>query len=234
MGNVLLIVIPVILILLISFYESFNIKAGIYINSLCEKDTDEKVAAITFDDGPYPEQTSKILEILKEREVEAAFFCVGANIKNNRELVKKIDEEGHIVGNHSYCHTWKFPWFGYRKMEQDLRRCDKLIEEVTGKKVNFFRPPFGVTNPAVAKAVESIGYVSIGWNIRSLDTTCKGNIDKVLGRIEKKIRPGSIILLHDRLPFSDQLLVRVLDMLIERGYRIERIDKLLGRSAERG
>jgi len=229
MEDILSIAIPVVLVSLFSFYSSYSIKAGIYLRSLCEKDTDEKVVALTFDDGPHPEQTPKVLEILRDRGVEAAFFCIGENIENNRALTKRIDEEGHVVGNHSYCHSWKFPWLGYKKMEQNLRQCDRIIEEVIGKKTSFFRPPFGVTNPMLAKAVTSIGYISIGWNIRSFDTTCRGNQNKVIRRIEKKLKPGSIILLHDNLSFSDELLVRILDILSEKGYRIERVDKLLGR-----
>ena len=223
MESVLLIVVLFILVSLLLFYSSYSIKARVYMRSVCRKDTDEKVVALTFDDGPHPEQTPKVLEILRERGVKATFFCIGANIENNRVLTKRVDEDGHIVGNHSYCHTWTFPWFGYGKMEQDLRRCDKLIEETTGKEVKFFRPPFGVTNPTVAKVVKNGGYISVGWNIRSLDTTCKGDISKVLRRIEKKLKPGSIIALHDRLPFSDKLLILILDMLSEKGYRIERL-----------
>ena len=232
-GSILLIIAGVILVSLSLFYSSYSIGAGIYVNSLCKKDTKEKVVTITFDDGPHPEQTPKILEILSRRGVEASFFCIGENIENNKLLARRIYDEGHIIGNHSHSHTWKFPWSGYKKMNRDVLFCEKVIEDVTGKRTALFRSPFGVTNPTVAKMVRSLGYTSIGWSIRSLDTSCRGDTDKTLKRIERKLRPGSIILLHDGLPFSDELLESLLDMLSAKGYHIERLDRFLGIEADK-
>ena len=223
----------VLLVMLLLFYCSYSIKAGVYIKSLCRKETGEKVVALTFDDGPHQEQTPKILEILATYGMEAAFFCIGANIEGNIALTKKIDDGGHIIGNHSYCHSNGFPCFGLKRLEQDIRECDNLIESVTGRKTNFFRPPFGVTNPIVAKAINNAGHISVGWSIRSLDTTCKGDIGRVLKRIKRQLKPGSVILLHDRLPFSDKLLTGVIELLLKNGYRVERIDKMFGKQRDR-
>ena len=98
--------------------------------------------------------------------------------------------------------------------------------QVTSQPVTLFRPPFGVTNPTIAKAVRQLGYTSIGWSIRTLDTQ-QSAPDKILARIRKRLKPGAIILLHDRMPGSDQIVKQILDLLKEQGYTVVRPDKLL-------
>ena len=100
------------------------------------------------------------------------------------------------------------------------------LERVTSQPVTLFRPPFGVTNPTIAKAVRQLGYTSIGWSIRTLDTQ-QSAPDKILARIRKRLKPGAIILLHDRMPGSDQIVKQILDLLKEQGYTVVRPDKLL-------
>ena len=134
--------------------------------------------------------------------------------------------EGHLIGNHSYSHSGLFPRYGLSKMKKDLQTCQCELERVTSQPVTLFRPPFGVTNPTIAKAVRQLGYTSIGWSIRTLDTQ-QSAPDKILARIRKRLEPGAIILLHDRMPGSDQLVKQILDLLKEQGYTVVRPDKLL-------
>ena len=110
--------------------------------------------------------------------------------------------------------------------KKDLQTCQCELERVTSQPVTLFRPPFGVTNPTIAKAVRQLGYTSIGWSIRTLDTQ-QSAPDKILARIRKRLEPGVIILLHDRMPGSDQLVKQILDLLKEQGYTVVRPDKLL-------
>ncbi|KDS42949.1 polysaccharide deacetylase family protein [Bacteroides ovatus str. 3725 D9 iii] len=133
--------------------------------------------------------------------------------------------EGHLIGNHSHTHSGLFPLYGLSKMKKDLQTCQCELERVTSQPVSLFRPPFGVTNPTIAKAVRQLGYTPIGWSIRTLDT--QQAPDKVLARIRKHLEPGAIILLHDRMPDSDQLVKQILDLLKEQGYTVVRPDKLL-------
>ena len=134
--------------------------------------------------------------------------------------------EGHLIGNHSFTHSGLFPLYGLSRMKKDLQTCQSELERVTSQPVTLFRPPFGVTNPTIAKAVRQLGYTSIGWNIRTLDTQ-QPSPDKVLDRIRKGIKPGSIILLHDRMPNSGQLVKQILDLLKEQEYTVVRLDELL-------
>lgn len=207
-------------------YASCNIRSDIYLKAFCRKQTKEKIVALTFDDGPDPVQTPKVLKVLGEQQSPACFFCIGHKIEGNELLVRQIVEEGHLVGNHSFDHTNFFPLYSLPRMKKDLQACQSALEQVTSQNIRLFRPPFGVTNPTVAKAVRLLGYIPIGWNIRTFDTQ-RPSVEKVLRRIRKKLRPGSIILLHDRMPDSDRLLKEILNLIKEQGYTVVRLDKML-------
>jgi len=215
----------ILFLLAFFFYASYSISSGVYVKAYCKKETTEKEVALTFDDGPNAEYTPKILDILKQQNVEAAFFCIGSEVEKNPQLVERMIAEGHLIGNHSYSHIHSFPVFGVKKMISDIRHCENAITAITRQPVRFFRPPFGITNPLIRKALKSFNYYTIGWSIRSLDTTI-GNVDKIVGRVIKRIRPGSVILLHDRLPHSEQVLEKILTYLSENNYTIKRVDKL--------
>ncbi len=205
-------------------YASYSIQSGIYMKALCRNPEKGKVIALTFDDGPDRIQTPKVLGILKEYNVKACFFCIGSKIEGNEDVLLRIKEEGHLIGNHSFNHFFSFPLHSSQRMKNELSCCQEKIENVTGDRTILFRPPFGVTNPTIAKAVKALGYITIGWSIRSLDTCRKEEV--ALKRIKQRLKPGTVILLHDPLPISDSLLPEVLKLLKENDYAIERIDKL--------
>ncbi len=207
------------------FYASYSLSSGVYLKAYCKKKTAEKEIALTFDDGPDAGYTPEILDILKRRNVEAAFFCIGSEVEKNPQLVDRMLTEGHLIGNHSYSHAYSFPMFGVKKMIADVQRCENAITAVTRQPVRFFRPPFGITNPLVRKALKSFDYYIIGWNVRSLDTSI-GDVDIIVKRVIKRIRPGSVLLLHDRLPYAGQVLEKILAYLSENDYKIKRVDKL--------
>lgn len=208
------------------FYASYSIRACIYMRVFCHKQTEEKIIAITFDDGPDPIQTPKVLKVLRERHIPACFFCIGNKIKGNEELLRQIIKEGHSIGNHSFSHSGYFPLYRLKRMHYDLITCQQELEKVTGQPVQWFRPPFGVTNPTIAKAVRKLGVTPIGWNIRTLDTQ-QPSPEKIIKRIKKRLVPGSILLLHDRMPDSDKLLVQILDFIEKEGYTVVPLDKLM-------
>ena len=209
-------IVEILIILLIIFlvYASCSIRSNIYLKVFCKKQTEEKIVAITFDDGPDAVQTPKVLQVLREQQIPACFFCIGHKVQENKELIRQIINEGHLIGNHSFTHTNHFPLYNLSRMKKDLQ------------KIKLFRPPFGVTNPTIAKAVRILGYTPVGWNIRTLDTL-QPSKEKVLKRIQKRLRPGSIILLHDRMPDSDLLLKEILNLIKEQGYTVVRLDSML-------
>ncbi len=217
---------PVILYLAALVWGAVNIQSNFYIPALCAARTNEKVIAITFDDGPLLKHTPEILDILQQEQASAAFFCIGNRIGGNEALLRRIDAEGHVIGNHSFSHHFWFDMLGSGKMLAELKQMDDVVESVTAKRPRLFRPPYGVTNPDLAKAITKGGYTPIGWNIRSLDTVAKDK-DQLLERIKKGIKPGAVLLLHDSMEVTVQALPLLLQHLKKEGYRIERIDKLL-------
>lgn len=217
---------PVIPYLGTLVWGAINIRSNFYIPVLCDAGTNEKMIAITFDDGPLLKHTPEILDILQREQAPAAFFCIGNRIRGNEALLCRIDAEGHVIGNHSFSHHFWFDMFGSGKMLAELRQMDDAVESLTARKPRLFRPPYGVTNPNLAKAIIKGGYTPIGWNIRSLDTVAKDK-DQLLDKIKKGIKPGAVLLLHDSMEVTVQVLPLLLQHLKKEGYRIERIDKLL-------
>ncbi len=160
--HILVSVVIIVSVMTYFFYASYSIRACIYMRVFCCKKTEEKIIAITFDDGPDPIQTPKVLKVLREKHIPACFFCIGNKIKGNEELLRQIIKEGHRIGNHSFSHSGYFPLYTFKRMCHDLITCQQELEKVTGQPVRWFRPPFGVTNPTLAKAVRRLGYIPIG------------------------------------------------------------------------
>ena len=199
---------------------NFFLKA--YCNNPLEK---EKKIALTFDDGPH-EMTLLVLDVLKKHNIKATFFCIGKNIEKHPEILKKIIAEGHLVGNHSYDHSRLFDFYRKDKLVAEIVRTDALIEKVSGKKTILFRPPFGVTNPSIKKALEVTKHHVMGWNIRSLDGIIK-NEKLVFNRIKKLISPGGIVLLHDTSLQSVKALEQLLQFVEENEYSVVSLEQLL-------
>lgn len=211
-------------------YGSANIQSQFFLKTICAGPGDHLQVALTFDDGPDPRITPLILDILKTHQVQAAFFCIGHKMEKHPDLLRRIDTEGHVIGNHSYSHSYFFDLLPYRKVLEELQQTAQILKDITEKKMNFFRPPYGVTNPAIAKAVTQTNQKVIGWNVRSLDTVIKDK-EKLLKRIVKKIKPGSIILLHDTHEGLPEILTRLLEYLAQEEFEVVGLDQLIGESA---
>ena len=211
-------------------WGSFDIRLNYFTKAYSLKpNSTSKEIALTFDDGPH-EMTEKVLDLLKQFNVKATFFCIGKQIENNPELFKRIISEGHLVGNHSYSHSENFGFFSSQKVLDEITETNKLAQQLSGLEMNFFRPPFGVTNPMIAKAVSKTKHHVIGWNIRSLDTVYE-NENIIFERVKNKIKPGGIILLHYTSQKSVNVLERLLLFLKTENYSIVSVDKLLNLSA---
>lgn len=175
-----------------------------------------KQIALTFDDGPAA-HTEQILDCLHREDVPATFFLIGKNIAGKEQLLERMKAEGHSIGNHSFDHGFHFDWQSAAKMQDELERTNEAIEAVTGTAVKLFRPPYGVTNPNLAKAIRNSGMKSIGWNLRSMDTVAK-DPQALLDKILKKVKSGDIILLHDRCAITANILPELIAALKKRDF----------------
>ncbi len=196
-----------------------------YLKAIHKGNPDEAKVALTFDDGPSEETSAMLLEILDKHQIKAAFFCIGSKIKKNKHIVKSIHQKGHLIGNHSWSHAFLFDLYLPGKMVREIKKTDTLIEEITGYGVKVFRPPYGVTNPILSRILKKTGHTVVGWSLRTFDTT--NSKQKVLRRIETRIRNGDIILLHDGNKETLKLLDDAILMIRGKGIKIIRLDELL-------
>jgi peptidoglycan/xylan/chitin deacetylase (PgdA/CDA1 family) len=211
---------------LIVFWGSTFIASNYHVKTYCNNPLEtEKKIAITFDDGPN-EMTVLVLYVLKKYNAKATFFCIGKNIEAHPDILKKIIDEGHIVGNHSYSHSPFFDFFRKNQVIAEIRQTDALIESVLGKKTTLFRPPYGVTNPSIRRALAVTKHKAIGWNIRSLDGVVKKE-EFLLNRIIKRIKPGGIVLLHDKSIQTANVLEQLLSFLQKNNCSIVPLEELL-------
>ena len=186
-----------------------------------EKTITAKVA-LTFDDGPHPVYTPQLLDGLNERGVHATFFVVGKNILGNEALLKRMETEGHLIGNHTYSHV-KLSELDIARACAEVEKTNALICEVTGKEPEFIRPPFGEWKKAMECSFEMIPVL---WDVDPLDWTTK-NTALVVERVLKDTKPGDIILLHDYYQSSVDAALEIVDALTERGYKFVTVDELI-------
>ncbi|MPS74262.1 MAG: polysaccharide deacetylase family protein [Chryseobacterium sp.] len=221
-GSVWMYIFCFILFSVTVIWGSFDIQLKYFINSITQKRTKIKEVALTFDDGPT-EFTPKFLDLLKEKNIKATFFCIGKQIEKYPETFQRIIAEGHKIGNHTYSHSKNTGFLSSSKMIEEIKKCDEVISKIGNIKTDLYRPPFGVTNPNIAKAIKKTRKKSIGWNVRSLDTVID-NEKKIYHRITKNLKPGSIILLHDTSEKTYNVLVDLLLFLEREKYSTFTID----------
>jgi peptidoglycan/xylan/chitin deacetylase (PgdA/CDA1 family) len=214
------------LYLALTAYGSSQIQANYFINSVNKGK--RKSVALTFDDGPDPEFTPRILDILSEKNVKATFFVIGKKAEKYPDLLRRIDDEGHIIANHSYSHHYLIAFFSTSRLTKDLQRCGEVVSQVLGKTPAFFRPPFGVTNPRYGTAIRENGLNSIGWSLRSLDTRAASKyalIDAVISKLKK----GDIVLLHDRLAVTTEALPDIIEHIHTKRLVIEPLSVVINK-----
>ena len=211
---------------LLVFWGCVNVSSNFFIKITCKSETDKNEIAISFDDGPATNYTPEIIRLLKNENIKATFFCIGNRIARNENILKQIHEDGHIIGNHSYSHHFWFDMYSAKKMQDDMKQMDDEMERVIGMKPKLFRPPYGVTNPNLKKAIIRGGYTPVGWSVRSLDTVIKDE-NKLLDKIIAGIKPGAVFLFHDTSKTTLHVLTEFIQEVKKRGYQIVPLDKLL-------
>jgi peptidoglycan/xylan/chitin deacetylase (PgdA/CDA1 family) len=202
-------------------FGAFRMDAGIFLTSVCRLPHATKNNLIlTFDDGPDPAHTPQILDILKQHNAQAVFFCIGKNIQAFPEIVKRMVAEGHIVANHSFHHSNFIGSYSAKKVVTEIQLTENAIINSVGESLQLYRPPFGVTNPNIAKAVKKMHMKVLGWNVRSFDTV-RSDKNELLRRITTTLKNGDIILLHDTKPVTKDILADFLLYSTNKGFTFD-------------
>ena len=211
-------------LLILSFlvYASYSIRSEIYLRSFCRKRTGEKVIALTFDDGPDPIQTPKVLKVLKEHQATACFFCIGHKIEGNEKLLQQMVAEGHLIGNHTFDHV-ELTKLSDTKAVEEIEKTNSAISSITGYKPEYIRPPFGkISN----KVEEAINMQCVMWSIDPVDWNTS-NCSKVVNHVVNNAKNGDIILMHDIYDSSVTAALEIIDRLKAKGYVFVTVDQLL-------
>ncbi len=185
-------------------------------------DEEHPKIALTFDDGPHPVYTEELLDGLKKRKVMATFFLIGNNIEGNEAVVKRMAEEGHLIGSHTYNHVQLNKLSESKAKEEILKGCNKIYE-TTGVCPSFVRPPFGEWKKNLDFYVTML---PVFWNVDSLDWKLQ-NTEKIVKRVVKDVKEGDIILMHDIFETSVQAAFQIIDTLEKENYEFVTVDELL-------
>jgi peptidoglycan/xylan/chitin deacetylase (PgdA/CDA1 family) len=198
---------------------------GVRFHKLMHGPRGVKEIALTFDDGPHPAYTPRILEILRENHINATFFVVGEMASKSPMLVKEEVAEGNSVGNHTYHHVNlnKVP---EEAIAVEIKACGGVLQAITGKTPHLFRPPGGDYNVKVAEVSEALGYTMVLWTSDPGDYASPG-VTKIEDRLATTIHPGGIILLHDGIEQTIDLLPHLIKTLKAEGYKFVTIDQMM-------
>lgn len=174
---------------------------------------------LTFDDGPDPEVTRHVLDLLDHHHAKASFFCIGEKAAAFPEIVKEIARRGHSVENHSQHHSWVFAWYGVNGLRRDVEAAQRVLAGITGRAPWFFRAPIGLRSPLLDPVLAGCGLRYVSWTRRGLDGI-SGDPELVLRRLTRNLAAGDVLLLHDsgqtRTRDGEPVVLVVLPALLER------------------
>ena len=183
---------------------------------------EQKKIAITFDDGPHPTYTEELLDGLKERGVHATFFVTGEHAELHPDIIQRMQEEGHLIGNHTYSHI-QLRSNNREQFREELIRTNEVIKSITGEEVLYVRPPYGSWDKTFEK---ELNMFPVLWTIDPTDWSCL-SADAVTKRVVKKAKENGIILLHDYYETSVEAALAIIDELTKEGYTFVTVDELL-------
>jgi len=197
-----------------------------------------KLVALTFDDGPYGEATNQILDILKKEQVHATFFLLGLNVEKYPEITKRIVNEGHVIGNHSYSHSGLLSQMPPAEFQADVTHAENVIVSATGLHPRYYRPPFHSHTPGMDQQLKDMGYVLVLWDAGTRDydegTSSESIVEQIVTKTLKGKKHQHIILLHDgrdvQIGYPRQNVIQALPQIIgqlkERGYRFVTVEQI--------
>lgn len=190
----------------------------------------EKIIAITFDDGPHPKETNQILDVLKEYEVKATFFVAGKHVQWYPEAVIRATKEGHEIGNHTFSHP-DIKSINKTQLEQELLKTESIIYNKTGKKTTLFRPPYGSYNKNIVELSKKHNYKIVLWSTLDAKDWSTTSSNKIANVILDKVTNGDILVLHDYGTIHPNPTVQALRIFIpemkKRGYKFVTVSELI-------
>jgi peptidoglycan/xylan/chitin deacetylase (PgdA/CDA1 family) len=206
-------------------WTSFSKSDGVY----ARVETSDKVIALTFDDGPHPILTPKILDILDKYDVKATFFVVGEMAKSYPSSLKKVAKNGHEIGNHTFTHLQESE-NGCERLKSEILETENTVFKLTGKKTFLFRPPTGYCCSSAVTMTKELGYTTVVWDIDTRDWA-HPSPTQILSEVKKYARSGSIILFHDFIGKDSptpKALELIIPWLIANGYKLVTVGELIG------
>lgn len=192
-----------------------------------------KEVALTFDDGPHPVHSRRVLAVLRARGVQATFFVVGRKVLEHPELAREIVEAGHSLGLHSYHHDRLLALRTPAHVAEDIQRTQREVEAATGLRVTLFRPPLGYVSPRITAGAERASVTLVAWSARARDGLRSTTVASATRRLTRGLRPGAILLLHDAAerddfePIAPEVLPGLLDAIEAQGYRVVPLTRFL-------
>ena len=178
--------------------------------------------ALTFDDGPHRIYTRNLLDGLRERGVKATFFVVGENIPGNEELIRQMEEDGHLIGNHTYDHA-DISKMSDEENCRELRKTSELVKQITGHQTAYVRPPFGTWKESMDCRISMI---AVKWTIDTLDWKSK-NVEEIIRKVMQQVSDHDIILMHDYYATSVEAALQIVDRLKAEGYEFVTVEDLI-------
>ena len=181
-----------------------------------------KKICLTFDDGPHPYYTEQLLDGLKERGVKATFFVTGEHAVLHPDVIKRMSEEGHTIGNHTYSHM-QLKSSNRDAFKEELVKTNEILEEITGDEVVYVRPPYGTWDK---KLEQELNMIPVLWNVDPLDW-CSDDAVCVAGKVIAKAQENDIILMHDYYESSVTAALEIVDELLEDGFLFVTVEEIL-------
>lgn len=207
-------------LLFLGLWESSK-QASMVSSNNVENDNLKKIA-ITFDDGPHPSYTEQLLDGLKERGVHATFFVTGEHAGLHPEIIKRMQNEGHLIGNHTYSHI-QLTKNNRENFKEELIMTNKVIKEITGEEVQYVRPPYGSWDKSFEK---ELNMFPVLWTVDPLDWSSK-NVTGITRKIVTNTKENDIILMHDYFETSVTAALKAIDELQGKGYTFVTVDEIL-------
>lgn len=203
-----------------NWVKTHRIIKKIFSNLVWDIPNSENKIYLTFDDGPIPEVTEWVLDLLKSEDIKATFFCIGDNIKKYPEVYKRILAEKHQTGNHTFNHLngWKTETNHYI---ENFKLCEIEHSKLESQNSKLFRPPYGKIKPSQSKAIRQFGYKIIMWDVLSYDFNSTISVEKCLENVISNTEQGSIIVFHDSVKAEKKLkyaLPKAIQILKNKGF----------------
>ena len=210
-------------LVLLVFLESAAQVTGVTASAPAEIPAGEpRYVALTFDDGPRRSTTARLLDGLRERGASATFFLVGEQLAGNEDLIRRMAQEGHQIGNHTWSHV-RLENAPQETAQQEIRKTEELLTEVLGPGEYWLRPPYGLIDQEMNA---QIPVPMVQWSVDPRDWESR-NTDQIVQAVLSEVQPGDIILLHDIYATSVEAALQIVDALTEQGYWFVTVEELL-------